>query len=99
MSAAHRFCFARAAMKSLPPGNHIDLELCIGGRYVRNRQPQFAPNDIAALCEGAGFVERDLAIAALASKAAVVRRQLIFPPEYTLSALRISAATSSGRSA
>src|SRR5216110_3540351 len=58
---------------SRPPGDDVDLEPWVGGRHTRHRQPQLAADDVTALRDRARFVERDLAVAALASEAAVAR--------------------------
>src|SRR5215467_3703632 len=52
-------------------GNNINLENRIGCRDVGGGQAQFAPHDVAALSDGAGLIEGNLAVAALASEAAV----------------------------
>src|SRR5580765_5946360 len=55
------------------PKDDVVLPKWIGGRHARHRQPQLAADDVTALRDRARFVERDLAVAALASEAAVAR--------------------------
>src|SRR5262249_2015394 len=63
----------RDLVGGLAAGDYVDLELGVRCRHAGFRKTQFTPNDVAALRDGAGFVERDLAIAALAAEAAVAR--------------------------
>src|ERR671924_795103 len=51
--------------------DNVDLQHWVGCRNITGRQSQFAPHDIAALSDGAGFVEGDFAVAALAPETAV----------------------------
>ena len=53
-SRALRTCWS--GRRDVPPGHDIDLQPWIGGRYVGYRQPQFASNDITALCNCARLV-------------------------------------------
>ena len=61
----------RTETASVAVGHDIDLQLGIGRGHRCFRQTQLAADDVAALGDGAGFVERDLAIAALAAEPAV----------------------------
>ena len=79
-------------------GTTSSLQHRVGGGHVVRRQAEFAADDVAALRDGARLVERDLAVAALAAEAAVARDDQLLGGMYS-SALRISPATSSGRSA
>src|SRR4051812_4823532 len=54
-------------------GHDVNLKHRIGGGNVSLRHAEFATHDVAALGDCAGLIERDLAIAALAPKAAVAR--------------------------
>src|SRR5215469_4989383 len=55
----------------LAPGNDIDLQRGIGRWHIGSCQAQFAPHDVTALGDGAGFVEGNFAVAALAPEPAV----------------------------
>ena len=54
-------------------GHDINLKRRVGRRNVGRLQPELLANDVAALSDGAGLVERDLAVAALTAEAAVAR--------------------------
>ena len=51
--------------------HNIRLQLRIHRRNLRGFQPQLLADDVAALGDGGGFEERDVAVAALAAEAAV----------------------------
>src|SRR5262249_24744557 len=51
----------------------VDLERRIRGREIRCRQSELAPDDVAALGDRAGLVERDFPIASLPPETAVAR--------------------------
>src|SRR5215470_5878284 len=53
------------------PGNNINLEYGIGCREISRGEAQFASHNVAALSDGAGFVEGNFAVASLAAEAAV----------------------------
>src|SRR5258707_13679995 len=88
----------QCSRRDVPPGYKVHLQSWIGGWYVSHRQAKLATNNIAALCDGGRLVERYLAVAALTPKATVARHNQRSGGTY-FSALRTSAATSSGRSA
>jgi hypothetical protein len=64
--------------ENLAAGNDVDLELWVGGGDVCRRESEFTTHDIATLRQGTRLVKGDLAIAALASEAAVVRDNQLF---------------------
>ena len=66
----------RRTPRGVPPRHNVDLQLGIGSRYVSDRQAQFAANDVAALGDGTRFAERDVAVAALTTKATVAGTRL-----------------------
>src|SRR6266496_3849062 len=58
--------------------HHVDLQLRIRGRNVRRRQAELSANNVAALSDGAGLVEGNLAVASLTSEPAVAGDDELF---------------------
>src|SRR6266513_345940 len=54
------------------PRHDIDLQRGIGSGHIRRRQPQLPPHNVAPLRNGARFVKRNLPVAALPPKSAIV---------------------------
>ena len=57
----------------VPTGHYIDLQPWIGSGHVPGGQPKFPPHNVAALGDRSGFVESNLAVAALTAEAAIAR--------------------------